>query len=69
MAGKYRFVLLQHRQEFGALQSGGAAAQALARPWPGLPFVKVGAARVRITGQVALADEEFASVAQGRSPA
>ena len=31
-----------------------------------LPFVKSGEARVRITGQVALADEEFATVAAGR---
>ena len=31
----------------------------------GLEFVKSGAARVRITGQVALADEEFATVVQG----
>jgi predicted RND superfamily exporter protein len=31
----------------------------------GLDFVKSGDARVRITGQVALADEEFATVAQG----
>jgi len=30
-----------------------------------LPYVQSGDARVRITGQVALADEEFASVAQG----
>src|SRR5208282_2357354 len=30
-----------------------------------LPFVKAGEARVRITGQIALADEEFATVAQG----
>jgi hypothetical protein len=35
----------------------------------GLEFVKSGDARVRITGSVALADEEFASVAEGRSPA
>src|ERR1700726_1832187 len=31
----------------------------------GLEFVKSGDARMRITGSVALADEEFASVAQG----
>ena len=30
-----------------------------------LEFVKAGSARVRITGQVALADAQFASVAQG----
>jgi hopanoid biosynthesis associated RND transporter like protein HpnN len=30
-----------------------------------LPYVRSGDARVRITGQVALADEEFASVAEG----
>jgi hypothetical protein len=65
MAGKYRFVLLQPRQDYGALQPGGAATTALRTMIADLPFVKSGEARVRITGQVALADEEFATVAQG----
>jgi hypothetical protein len=65
MAGKYQFVLVQPRQDYGALQPGGAATNAMRAVIAGLPFVKSGEARVRITGQVALADEEFASVAQG----
>lgn len=65
LAGKYRFVLVQPRQNFGALQPGGEATQAMRAVIADLPFVKAGEARVRITGQVALADEEFATVAQG----
>ena len=65
LAGPYRFVLVQPQQNFGALEPGGAATQAMRAVIADLPFVKSGDARVRITGQVALADEEFASVAQG----
>jgi hypothetical protein len=65
VAGKYRFVLVQPRQNFGALQPGGAATGAVRAVIADLPFVKAGEARVRITGQIALADEEFATVAQG----
>jgi len=65
LAGKYRFVLAQPRQDYGALQPGGAATNAMRAVIAGLPFVKSGEARVRITGQIALADEEFATVAQG----
>jgi hopanoid biosynthesis associated RND transporter like protein HpnN len=65
LAGPYKFVLAQPRQDFGALQPGGAATAAMRADIADLEFVKTGAAQVRITGQVALADEEFASVAQG----
>lgn len=65
LAGPYRFVLVQPRQDFGALEPGGAATQAMRAVIAGLPFVQSGQARVRITGQIALADEEFATVAQG----
>jgi len=65
LAGQYRFVLVQPRQDYGALEPGGAATQAMRAAIANLPFVQAGEARVRITGQVALADEEFASVAQG----
>jgi uncharacterized protein len=65
LAGKYRFVLIQPKQDFGALQPGGAATQVMRDIIAGLEFVKSGDARVRITGQVALADEEFATVAEG----
>lgn len=65
LAGPYRFVLVQPKQDYGALEPGGAATQAMRHVIAGLPYVKAGDAQVRITGQVALADEEFASVAEG----
>ncbi len=65
LAGPYRFVLAQPHQDFGALEPGGDATAAMRRAIGQLEFVKSGDARVRITGQVALADEEFATVAQG----
>jgi uncharacterized protein len=65
LAGKYMFVLAQPKLDFGALQPGGAATKAIRLVISNLEFVKSGDARVRITGQVALADEEFATVVQG----
>jgi hopanoid biosynthesis associated RND transporter like protein HpnN len=65
LAGPYRFVLVQPKQDFGNLQPGGAATDAMRAAIADLEFVKSGAAHVRITGQVALADEEFATVAHG----
>jgi hopanoid biosynthesis associated RND transporter like protein HpnN len=65
LGGKYRFVLAQPVLDFGALQPGGAATAAARAAAADLEFVRSGAARVRITGPVALADEEFATVAHG----
>jgi uncharacterized protein len=65
LGGKYKFVLAQPKLDHTKLQPGGAATQAIRAAAAGLEFVKSGDARVRITGSVALADEEFASVAQG----
>jgi hopanoid biosynthesis associated RND transporter like protein HpnN len=65
LAGPFRVVLLQVRQDFGAVQPGGAATAAVRRAAAGLEFVKSGDAHVRLTGQVPLADEEFSSAAQG----
>ncbi|MEO8714150.1 MAG: MMPL family transporter, partial [Acetobacteraceae bacterium] len=65
LAGKYVFVLAQPKLDFGALQPGGVAVAAIEAAAAELPYVKDGSARVRITGSVALADEEFASVAEG----
>ncbi len=65
LAGKYNFVLVQPKLDFGALQPGGEATRAMRAVIADLEFVKSGDARVRITGQVALADEEFATVVQG----
>jgi hopanoid biosynthesis associated RND transporter like protein HpnN len=65
LAGPYRFVLVQPKQDFGKLEPGGEATAVMRKVIADLEFVKAGTARVRITGQVALADEEFASVAEG----
>ncbi len=65
LAGQYEFVLAQPRRDFGSLQPGGVATQAMRAAAAKLEFVQRGAARVRITGSVALADAQFATVAQG----
>src|SRR5271165_577601 len=65
LGGKYRFVLAQPHLDFGALEPGGSATAAARAAAAKLPLVQDGEARVRITGPVALADEEFATVAQG----
>jgi hopanoid biosynthesis associated RND transporter like protein HpnN len=65
LGGRYKFVLVQPRLDHTTLQPGGAAAKAIRNAAANLEFVRSGEARVRITGNVALADEEFASVAEG----
>ncbi len=64
-AGQYRFVLAKPVLDYAALEPGGRATQAMRTAIASLPFVRAGEARVRITGSVALADEEFGTVAQG----
>ncbi len=65
LAGPYKFVLFQPKLDYGALEPGGAATQAIRDAAAKLEFVASGHARVRITGSVPLSDEEFATVAQG----
>ncbi len=65
LAGQYHFVLTQPKLDYGALEPGAAATQAIRRAVTGLEFVQRGRAHVRLTGSVALEDEEFATVAQG----
>lgn len=65
LGGRYKFVLAQPKVDHTQLEPGGAATQAIRDAAARLEFVKSGVARVRITGNVALADEEFASVAEG----
>jgi hopanoid biosynthesis associated RND transporter like protein HpnN len=65
LAGEYRFVLVHPKLDYGALQPGGAATAAVRAAAAGIDFVRSGDARVRITGSVVLADEEFATVAHG----
>ncbi len=65
LAGRERFVLVHPKLDYGTLQPGGQATRAIRAIAAQLPFVQTGDARVRITGQIALSDEEFASVAEG----
>ena len=65
LGGPYRFVLIQPKLDYSALAPGGAATDALRAAAAKLPFVQSGQARIRVTGSVPLADEEFSSVAQG----
>ncbi len=65
LAGQYKFVLVQPTLDFSALEPGGAAAERMREIIEQLPLVKSGDARVRITGVVALADDEFATVVRG----
>jgi uncharacterized protein len=65
LAGPYKFVLVQPKLDLSSIEPGGAATRAMREAAAGLEFIKSGDARMRITGSVALADEEFASVAQG----
>jgi hypothetical protein len=65
LGGPYKFVLVQPKLDFGSLRPGGSATEAIRDAAAQLEFVKSGDARVRITGPVALADDEFSTVAQG----
>jgi hopanoid biosynthesis associated RND transporter like protein HpnN len=65
LGGQYEFVLARPRLDFSSLQPGGTATQAMRAAAAKLEFVHNGAAHVRITGPVALADAQFATVAQG----
>ena len=64
-AGPYRFVLAKAKLDLTALEPGAAAGDALRAAAAGLEFVRDGSAKVRLTGGVALQDEEFSTVAQG----
>ncbi len=65
LGGRYQFVVTQPRLDFGSFQPGGAATRVMRDAIAQLEFVRSGHARVFLTGQVALDDEEFATVAQG----
>jgi hopanoid biosynthesis associated RND transporter like protein HpnN len=64
-AGRFHFVLAKPKLDYGALQPGEAATAALRHAAARLAFVRDGSARVRVTGSVALNDEEFGTVATG----
>jgi hopanoid biosynthesis associated RND transporter like protein HpnN len=64
-AGRFRFVTTKPVLDYNDLQPGGAAGTAMRAAAQALPYVANHDAHVRLTGSVALDDEEFASVAQG----
>lgn len=63
--GVTRFLLVHPVLNHGALEPGGAATHALEKLIATLPDVKAGNASVHYTGQIPLADEQFASLKQG----
>ena len=65
LAGKYRFVLMRPVLDYGALEPGATASNKVRAAAALLPDVRAGRAQVRLTGQVALDDEEFGTVAHG----
>jgi uncharacterized protein len=65
LGGKYVFVVTRPRLDYGSFQPGGVASNAMHRAIDGLEFVRSGHARVHLTGDVQINDEEFATVAQG----
>ena len=64
-AGANRFVLIQPTQDYGAIEPGAAATDALRAIVAKVPTIANGRASFRITGQIALADQQFASLKQG----
>ncbi len=65
LAGPNRIVLIRPRLDTGAIQPGGAPTALVRAAAARLPFVANGDAHVRLTGDVPLADDEFASAAHG----
>ncbi len=59
------FVLVHPKLNQGSLNPGGVATEAFRRIAASLPDVKSGRATVAYTGQIPLADEQFASLTQG----
>ena len=60
-----RFVLVRPRLDFAALSPGAAAGEAIRAEAARLGLRQDAGVRVRLTGPVALADEEFASISEG----
>ena len=64
-AGPSRFVLVQPVQDYGVIEPGAEATAALRQIASQVPTIESGRATFRITGQIALADQQFASLTQG----
>lgn len=65
LAGRYQFVITKPKLDYGSFQPGGDAANAMRRAADSIDYVRTGHAKVHMTGQVQLDDEEFATVAEG----
>jgi hopanoid biosynthesis associated RND transporter like protein HpnN len=65
LAGRFNFVLAKPKLDFSSIEPGADATQAVRDIAAKLEFVRAGSAHVRLTGSVALADEEFSTVAEG----
>ncbi len=65
LGGRFHFVLAKPVLDYNALEPGEAGTKVIRDDASKLEFVRDGTARVRLTGSVALSDEEFATVAQG----
>ncbi len=65
LEGRYQFVVTKPNLDFGSFQPGGEASDAMRAAINSLEFVRNGHARVKMTGDVQLNDEEFATVAEG----
>jgi hopanoid biosynthesis associated RND transporter like protein HpnN len=64
-AGPSRFVLIQPVQDYGVIEPGAEATDVLRHLASQVPDIASGRARFRITGQIALADQQFASLTEG----
>jgi uncharacterized protein len=64
-AGPARFVLIQPVQDYGVIEPGAEATEVLRHIAAQVPDIASGRARFRITGQIALADQQFASLTEG----
>ncbi|QNT77544.1 MMPL family transporter [Entomobacter blattae] len=65
LKGRYQFIVIQPVLDFSSLVPGEKATSQMKKIIAELPFVKSGQAKIHITGQVQINDEEFSTVAQG----
>ena len=64
-AGRFRFVLIKPKLDYGALEPGGAATAVVRQAAAEIGWVRNHDAQVRLTGSVVMDDQEFATVAKG----
>ena len=64
-AGRFRFVLINPKLDYGALEPGGEATAVVRQAAARIGWVQNHDAQVRLTGSVVMDDQEFATVAKG----